>query len=209
MAPKVVIAGAGGMAREAASWFIATESPSRLIGFLDKDASRHGEVTAGLPVLGGDDWLRGRRDVAVIPAIGAPAVRAALLERLREAGVALQTVVHPSAVLGPRVSLGDGAIIGPGCVLTCDVTVHRGAIVNYGALVGHDGVLGACCFIGPGAQLAGSVRVGRGASVGIGASIIQSVSIGEGAVVGAGSVVIRDVDPGATVVGVPASPIKR
>jgi UDP-3-O-[3-hydroxymyristoyl] glucosamine N-acyltransferase len=133
----------------------------RLLGFLDDDPDRHGAEVAGLPVLGGVDWLTRRDDVAVVPAIGSPARRAALLARLVALGVPLATVVHPSATVGPRTTIAAGAIVCPAVVLTCDVRIGRGAIVNYGAMIGHDGVVGEAAFIAPGAISRARSRSGR------------------------------------------------
>jgi sugar O-acyltransferase (sialic acid O-acetyltransferase NeuD family) len=204
---RIVIVGTGGMGREAAAWLDAAGRGSTVVGFLDENDELHGRTVAGLPVLGGVEWLSAHDDVEVVTAIGTPAHRATLMSRLAAEGRRLVTVVHPSAVVGPRVTLGEGAIVCPGVILTCDITVGRGAIVNYGALVGHDGVLGEACFLAPGVSLGGNVFVGEQAYVGIGASVIQGITIGRRAVIGAGAAVIRDVPADRTVVGVPARPV--
>ena len=208
MESELVIVGTGGMGREAAAWVADAGRADDLVGFLDDDAGSRGSTVAGLPVLGGTPWLDDHPDVEVVVAIGTPAVRAAVVDRLEAAGVALATIVHPSAVVGPRVTLGLGAIVCPAAMLSCDVTVGRAAIINFGAMVGHDGVVGDACFVAPGVHLAGNVTLGPRSDVGIGASVIQGVTIGADAVVGAGAVVIRDVPEGVTVVGVPARPIR-
>jgi sugar O-acyltransferase (sialic acid O-acetyltransferase NeuD family) len=205
---ELVIVGTGGMGREAAAWVTDVGRGGDLLGFLDDDAATRGCEVAGLSVFGGTSWLADHADVQVVVAIGSPAARAAVVDRLDADGVPLATIVHPSAVVGPRVTLGSGTIVCPLAMLSCDVTVGRAVIVNYGAMVGHDCVLGDACFVAPGVHLAGTVVVGARADVGIGASVIQGVAIGADAVVGAGAVVIRDVPEGATVVGVPARAIR-
>jgi serine O-acetyltransferase len=56
----------------------------------------------------------------------------------------------------------------------------------------------------------GSAAVlGSDVEVGAGAKIIGAVRIGDGARIGANAVVVRDVEPGTTVVGVPARPVRR
>lgn len=209
MGRGLVIAGVGGMGREAAAWVADAGHGQKLLGFVDDDPAVHGTEVAGLPVLGPLAWVDDHASLEVAVAIGTPSVRQAVVARLDAAGVPLARVTHPSAIIGPRVELGDGVVVCPGAVLTCDIEVGRAAIVNHGALVGHDGRLGACCFVAPGVHLAGAETVGGRADVGIGASVVQGVSIGADAVVGAGAVVIRDVPPGQTVVGVPARPIRR
>ena len=200
----ITVLGTGGMGREAAAWVADVGRGAELLGFLDDDVSSHGTGVGELSVLGGSDWLASHLDVEVVLGIGSPISRAAAADRLGAMGITLATVIHPTAVVGPRVSVGPGSIICPRALLTCEVTVGRAVIVNYGAMIGHDGVLGDACTVAPGAHLGGNVTVGAQADVGIGATVIQGVHIGERAVVGAGAVVIRDVPPDTTVVGVPA-----
>jgi sugar O-acyltransferase (sialic acid O-acetyltransferase NeuD family) len=205
---RLLILGTGGMGRETAAWAADAGHGEHLAGFLDMDPEMWGREIAGLPVLGDFAEVVGRHDVSLAVAIGNSEARRSAVAALDEAGIPLATIVHPTATIGPRVTIEDGAIICPQVFLSCDVTVGRAAIVNYGARIGHDGVIGACAFIAPGAHLAGNVTVGDQAQIGIGASVIQGVEIGKGAVVGAGAAVIRDVEPETTVVGVPARPIR-
>jgi sugar O-acyltransferase (sialic acid O-acetyltransferase NeuD family) len=204
----VVILGSGGMGREAAAW--ADDAGFTVLGFLSADASTVGTEVAGLPVLGGDDWLTEHDpEVEVVVALGAPAVRAAACARIAAVGFRLTTIVHPSAYVGPRCVIGVGSIICPGVVLTTDVALGESVIVNFGAAIGHDVRIDDHAFIAPNAALAGNVTVGARADIGIGASIRQGLTIGADAVVGGGAMVVRDVPAGMTVVGVPAMPMER
>lgn len=48
-----------------------------------------------------------------------------------------------------------------------------------------------------------------GVYVGAGARVLGGITVGAGARVGANAVVLHDVEPGATVVGIPAQPVRR
>ena len=204
MGKPIAAVGTGGMGREAAAWVADLGDSYELLIFLDDDPSRQDAEVVGLPVLGGLAWTQGHLDVEVVVAVGSPQARAEVVRHLDAAGGRLVTI-------GPRVAIGEGAIVCPGVILTCDLTcdirVGRAAIVNDGARVGHDVDLGDASFIAPGVDLAGSVAVEEQADVGIRASVIQGCRIGARAVVGAGAVVIRDVPSDTTVVGAPARPV--
>lgn len=191
---QLVIVGIGGMGREAAAWVDDVARRADFIGFLD-DASAVGAEVAGHPVLGSLDWLSTNRDAEVVAAVRSPAARAELVENLDALGVALATIVHPTARIGPHVTLGDGAIIGPGVVLTRDITVGRAVIINAGAMVGHDSSVGDLVLLGSGVRVAGDVTIEAHVDVGIGATIAGGVTVGAGAVVEPGATTVDDVAP--------------
>lgn len=203
----IVVYGTRGMGRDALAWLIDAGIGGAVRGFVTHHPEEIGTVVAGLPVLGDLDLVVRRRDVAVVLAAGSTPKRIDALERLRAAGIELVTVVHPSAVVAARSTVGAGSIVCPGAVVCTDVTIGAAVIVQYGALIGHDCVIDDGAFIGPGAKLAGTVHVGPGAHVGLGAAVIQKLAIGAGATVGAGAVVTRSVVDETTVVGVPARPV--
>ncbi|WP_394265093.1 acetyltransferase [Bergeyella zoohelcum] len=116
--------------------------------------------------------------------------------------------IHPSAVISPHSTLGEGTVVMANAVLNPDVQIGKHCIINTGAIVEHDCKIEDFVHISPNAALAGNVQVGEGTHIGIGASVIQGVKIGKWVTIGAGAVVIRDVLDYATVVGNPAKVIK-
>lgn len=74
--------------------------------------------------------------------------------------------------------------------------------------VGHDAVVGADCELAPGVVIGGYCRIGDRVKIGINACVKPCVTIGDGARVGAGAVVVKDVEPGLTVAGNPARPLR-
>lgn len=96
-----------------------------------------------------------------------------------------------NATIGPHTRIGHVSYLGDAEVGE-DVNIGAGAITaNYDGVHKHRTVIGDHAFIGVDTMLRAPVTVGRASRT------------------GAGSVVTRDVDPGTTVVGVPARPMKQ
>lgn len=203
----ILIYGTRGMGRDALAWMDDSGAAGDVRGFITHHPEEIGTEVAGLPVVGGLEHPLSHPGTSVVLAAGSTPKRADALAYYRAHAVELCTVIHPSAVIGARVSIGDGTIICPGVIVCSDVTIGSGVIANYGAIIGHDCVIDDAAFIAPGANLAGTVTVGAGAHVGLGSSVVQKLQIGARAMVGAGAAVVRDVEQRTTVVGVPARPL--
>lgn len=151
--------------------------------------------------------LAGFDGVAV--AIGDNRIRSARLEMLLDHGGNTVTLIHPRAIVSPFATLAPGCVVVAGAVINAFAVLARGCIVNTAATVGHDCRLAQGVHIASGANLAGDVSVGCFTWVGVGAAVRQGICLGDGVTVGAGAAVIHDVSDGATVVGVPARPLRR
>ncbi|MGN6427682.1 MAG: hypothetical protein ACTHMF_12755 [Leifsonia sp.] len=195
MLPPIGILGAGGQARELASF-----AAGRTIAFHAVTAdhiARAGDAIAF------EDATEEQRATPVVVAVGAPGARRRLVGLWP--GEAFATVVAAQSVVGDRVEFGGGTFVAPGAVVTTDVRVGRHVIINVGATVSHDTSVGDFVTIAPGAHIGGSCRIGDGVVVGIGANIRNGVSVAAGVVIGAGAVVVRDIpQENAVVAGCPA-----
>lgn len=197
---RVAIYGAGGHGK--VTWDVLVAAGFEPVGFVDQNA---GGTLLGLPVAARPEELPAFEGAIV--AIGNNRVRREIFERLKAAGHAMVSAVHPSAVLSPRVALGEGVLVVAGVIVNIDARIGNNVILNTGATVDHDCLVGDHVHIAPGTHLAGNVRVGEGAFLGLGTRAVPGVTVGEWAVCGAGSVLVRDVEASTTVVGVPARPL--
>jgi sugar O-acyltransferase (sialic acid O-acetyltransferase NeuD family) len=208
----IVIVGVGGLGREIAEWIEdinETRPTYRLLGFLDDDSTKHGSIRHDLPVLGGLDWLTERsRSVSTVVGIGNPAPKRRVVERLRAHSAGFPSIIHPNAVIGRYVSLGDGCVVCPGVIITTDVRVGSFVTFNFDLTVGHDSEIDDYVTLAPGVHISGYVQVREGADLGAGAVTIPAVEIGAWSVVGAGAAVTKSLPANCTAVGVPARVIK-
>lgn len=205
----LVIVGTGGFAREAHEALEARGEAARFLGFLD-DAPNAPRQVHDAPVLGSTAWATNHREVDVVVAIGKPAVRRRVVQRLVEQGVTrFGRIIDPRANIGRRVSVGEGSIVLAGASVTTDARIGRHVVVNPLATIAHDCTLDDFVLVAPGAKVSGNVRVATGADLGTNATILQGLTIGAWSIVGAGATVLQDVPPDTTVVGVPAKVIRQ
>ena len=89
------------------------------------------------------------------------------------------TVIHPTAVVSPNATVGEGTVVMQGAIIQSDVKMGKHCILNTGASVDHECVIGDYVHISPQATLCGNVQVGEGAWIGASAVVIPGVKIGK------------------------------
>lgn len=201
---RLVLVGAGGAGREVLALVLG--SPEFLadtgidsVVFVDDRVKE-----APIPVVSSlRDYVPAVDDL-LLCTINDPAARRAATIALTDRGARFIRYVHPSTVVGDRVTLGEGAIVYPRCVLTADIGTGKHLFLNTAAVIGHDACVGDFVTVGPGTQLLGGVHVDDEAWFGASATVLPDARIGRAARVGAGSVVLRRVRDKSTVFGNPA-----
>lgn len=183
-----------------------------VVGLVDDWPENAGRKIGALEVVGASADLPRLAAEGVEGALlgfGAAPGREAIVAAVAAAGLALPTLVHPSAQIAASAELADGVQVLARAYVGPKARVGRGCLVNTGAIVEHDVSLGDYSVVDPGAVLTGRARVGESVEIGSGAVLIPDSEVGPGATVGAGAVVTRPVAAGQTVVGVPARPLAR
>ena len=199
------ILGAGGFGREVlqhAREASAQGWPYVVKGFLDDDLDALSGFSVGVSVLNriSDEHLSG--DVVI--ALGEPAIRRALRERVEAQGGRIISIVHPSAHVVPSATVGAGSIVGPGVYIGVDSSVEANVVLNVYYSVGHDAKVGSDSVLSSYTAVTGGVMMGAGCFTGTHATIAPGVSIGAWSKIAAGSVVTRQAPDGSLLMGNPA-----
>lgn len=201
---KLFIIGAGGQGKVCAD--IALQNGYIEVCFLD-DAIK-GEV-AGFNIVGKvEDAKKFLQEGDFFVAIGNCLVRRNISNVLKEMGAKIVSLVHPKAVIGRQVEIGQGTVVMANAVINASATIGDGAIINTNSCVEHDCKIGDFSHVSIGANIAGTVVVGENCFIGAGATIINNVTICSDCVIGAGAVVVKNIESCGTYVGVPCKKTK-
>jgi len=209
---KTIIIGAGDHSRVVIDALLS--AGETITGITDVSSALHGSTLLGIAVLGADDVLGDyppdtTRLVVGVGSTDLPTARQAIFERFKAQGYGFANVIHPAAVIGRAVHLGEGVQIMAGSVIQPFAMIGDNAIINTRAGVDHDCRIGAHSHIAPGATLSGGISVGAGCLIGCGATVIEGLNVGRGVLVAAGTTVCSDIPNGARVAGTPAKDIAR
>jgi sugar O-acyltransferase (sialic acid O-acetyltransferase NeuD family) len=212
---RIVIVGAGGMAREVKALMreINRMAPTwEFAGYVVTDMTKLTDRDSRDEVVGDYEWLHAsaNRVDAVTIGIGNPTARLKVSAEIRHVlpDVEFPALIHPTAHMDfETAQIGSGALVCSGVLGTVNITLEPFALCNFGCTLGHEARIGEGTVINPGANISGGVTLGRGVLVGTGAQILQYLTVGDHATVGAGAVVTRNVAPTITVIGIPAKPL--
>lgn len=199
---QLVIIGASGHGKVVAD--IARLRDYDKICFLDDNETL--TKCNGYPVIGkSGSYSEFDCDFAV--AIGDPKIRQNVMEQLHAAGKNTPVLVHPNAVVGENVEIGEGTILVAGAVVNPSVKIGKGCIINTCSSVDHDCLLEDFVHIAVGAHVAGTCTIGERTWIGAGATVSNNIHICKDCMIGAGAVVVRNIGNTGTYIGVPAKVI--
>ncbi len=202
MSKKLVIIGASGHGKVIAD--IALKNGYEIVGFLDDNDSL--QEICGFPVLGSiKNVCKYNDDCEFVIAIGNNEIREKIATTY---DVKWATLIHPTAVIGMQVQIGEGTVVMANAVINPCANVGEHCIINTGAVVEHDNDLADYVHISPNVTLAGTVIIGKRTHIGVGACVKNNTNITENVVVGAGAAVVKNIEEAGVYVGVPARRIR-
>lgn len=204
---RLAIFGAGGLGRETLELAgIINERNKKWDSFVFVDDNPDLKEVQGLQVRSFSDMIEDeqREQTEYIIAVGEPAVRKKLYDKLMENRCRLATLVHPDVHIPATTVIGQGSVVCFSCLVSCNVTIGDNVVLQPQCNIGHDDKIGAHSVVSAFVNLSGACVVGEESYLGASASIRELTEIGAHSIVAMGAVVLRDVEDGVIVAGNPA-----
>lgn len=135
---------------------------------------------------------------AIVMAMGYSNVNAdrrSMFERLKAMGYAIETYIHPQAMIHTSHPIGEGSLVLPGALIEPEVQLGANTVVWGNVTLAHHSVVGNHAWIASGAVVSGKAQVGDQCFIGVNATIVNAVTVGEQVIVGGGALITKDVRP--------------
>lgn len=142
-------------------------------------------------------------------AVGEPAVREILYNKLKKEHVNVATLIYPDVYIDESTHIAEGTIVNEGVIITSCVKIEENIYIQPNAVIGHDIQIGKHSVIGSNCEIGGGDILGERVYMGYLSGILQGLKIGNDVICSAGAIVFRDIEDEMIVVGNPARVIKR
>lgn len=208
---NLYILGAGGFAREIYSYLETTDFKYKdyeFAGFLSDFSDDLDHMNLKYKIVGSIKSEQFDHSDVLIMGVSNCSFKKELFKFYNDLGIEIITYIHPTAVIGHDVSIGEGTVFCPYSVATTNISIGKCVTVNALSTLGHDVTLGDFCTLSGHCDITGNVTLENSVFLGSHASVIPHIVVESNAIIGAGSVVIKKVASGTTVFGNPAKKIK-
>ncbi len=202
MCKKLIIIGASGHGK------VVTDIAEHLhkyeeIFFLDDNDSL--TECMGYPIIGKSNRIKEYvSDADFFVAIGNAKIRKKIMCQLQGLNASIPVLIHPAAVIGSHVDIGEGTVVMAGAVINPGSVIGKGCIINTCASIDHDCKVNDYAHISVSAHLCGSVCVDESTWIGAGVVVKNNISICSECMIGIGTIVVKDIEETGTYIGVPA-----
>jgi len=211
---NIIIFGASGHSSVIVD-IIEKEDKYNIIGYIDSDIEKLNKKFLGYQILGTKKDLvsicKEHNTCQGLIAIGNNWKRYTVTQSIKEILPDFEfiSIIHPSAEVSKRASIGSGSVIMAGSVVNSNAKIGDHCILNTGCIVEHDCRIEDYASLAPGVIVGGNVAIGNNTAVSIGAVIKNNIIIGEHTVIGAGAIVLNDISSNVVAYGVPAKFVRQ
>lgn len=207
---KIIIIGSGEQAKIYAD-YILDHTTFRLVGFID---NRKNSVNyRGISIVGDDASLKMIYSSGVnyacigVGAIGKLIIRSRIFLYLKSLGFKLPNFVHPSALIGVDVLIGEGNYIAAGVIINSRAVISNNCILNTSSIVEHDCFIGNHVHLAPRTTICGSASINDEVFIGASATVLEGRKICSNVIIGAAALVNKDISLPGVYFGMPAKKI--
>ena len=192
---KVAIIGSGAWAQYVAE-YIKGLTEYTFVGFIDKT------IDINKNIIGTDNELENLYKEHAFDCVyigigyAQPDLKEKIYKNCKNYDIPLASFVHPTALIHPTVSLGEGIFVGPYSIVDNNARIGNCCIIRSMALVGHDDVLDSFTYIGSHAVVAGNVIIKEKCFLGVNCTIRNKMMISEYTTIGCGSNVVKSIEEG-------------
>lgn len=150
-----------------------------------------------------------KEELEIVIAVGEPAVREMMYQKVREKKIKLVSLIHPGVYIDETTFIGDGVVICEGATITSNVVIGDNTYVQAHAVIGHDIQIGKHTIIGSNCQIGGADVIGDRVFMGFLSGTADHIQIGNDVIISAGAIVFKDLPDEAIAVGNPARIMKK
>lgn len=180
------------------------------IVFIDDASEKNGQTLIDLKIMNFQQAIDqyGLDGIEFIMAIGEPAVKDVVFEKVNNAGAHVTNLIFPDFIMPRGTTYGKGLVVHKASGLPPCSEFGNNVLIQGKAVMGHDLKVGDNVVISSLSFIGGNTTIGRNTYIAPGSLLRNGINIGENAIVGMGAVVTKDVPDNAVVVGNPAKIIR-
>lgn len=202
---NLILIGGGGHCKSVID--VAESAGYNVLGILDMPEDV-GKFVLDYKVIGTDDDIPqfvGKAEfIITVGFIKSPIIRMRILDKVREVGGKLATIVASSAHVSRYASLGEGTVVMHQAVVNAGAKIGENCIINTFCDIEHDALIGDQCHISTGTMVNGDCKVGKQCFIGSQSVLVNGISICDEVIVGAGSLVRKNIFTPGIYIGNPA-----
>jgi sugar O-acyltransferase (sialic acid O-acetyltransferase NeuD family) len=142
-------------------------------------------------------------------AVGEPAIRAQLYDKVKEKGYKFVTLVHPNSYVSENAQLEEGVVVCYGSFISHHVKLHHNVYIQPNVVIGHDTTIYSHSIISPGVSIGGAVNIGNSCFVGLNACIREKITVGFNSIIGMGCSLNKNVEDNTVVTGNPSKVVGK
>jgi len=187
---KIIILGAGGLARELYWNCIDADNFSEFCFVDELTQETHLEIS-DVKFLIIKDWHFPVGFTDFLMGVGDPKVKKDFAKKALHRGLKpAPTLINPRAMVH-QANIGRGGSISAASHITANVKIGDYVLINGVGSIGHDCIIGDYTTINPGVCISGNVEIGEGCVIGSGTIIKEKIKLPPGTITGIQAAVVK------------------